>query len=116
MRISDWSSDVCSSDLCGAIAVKSGIISAFGINVIADVAAIRFHHIAAQTEGHGKAAGNLCDRTFAKNILMSRMSAFHGLEQAIAVRSEEHTSELKSLMRNTYAVFCLKKNTKRIKK
>src|SRR3546814_1148347 len=28
-------------------------------------------------------------------------------------RSEEHTSELQSLMRNSYAVFCLKKNTKR---
>src|SRR3546814_8109825 len=29
-----------------------------------------------------------------------------------ATRSEEHTSELQSLMRNSYAVFCLKKNTK----
>src|SRR3546814_5299298 len=28
-----------------------------------------------------------------------------------ALRSEEHTSELQSLMRNSYAVFCLKKNT-----
>src|SRR3546814_9916378 len=28
------------------------------------------------------------------------------------IRSEEHTSELQSLMRNTYAVFCLKKKTK----
>src|SRR3546814_5946883 len=30
-------------------------------------------------------------------------------------RSEEHTSELQSLMRISYAVFCLKKNTKRIR-
>src|SRR3546814_3235003 len=30
------------------------------------------------------------------------------------VRSEEHTSELQSLMRNSYAVFCLKKKKKRI--
>src|SRR3546814_8808707 len=66
---------------CGAIAVKSGIISAFGINVIADVAAIRFHHIAAQTDGHGK-------------------------------RSEDHTSELQSLMRSSDAVFSLKIKTK----
>src|SRR3546814_10223800 len=29
-----------------------------------------------------------------------------------AIRSEEHTSELQSLMRNSYAVFCLKKKTK----
>src|SRR3546814_4489896 len=36
------------------------------------------------------------------------------LQQAIdAIRSEEHTSELKSLMRNTYAVFCLKKKNKK---
>src|SRR3546814_7288808 len=33
----------------------------------------------------------------------------------IPVRSEEHTSELQSLMRNSYAVFCLKKKTKRDK-
>src|SRR3546814_2801662 len=41
------------------------------------------------------------------------------VEEAVAslqeqgVRSEEHTSELQSLMRNSYAVFCLKKKTKR---
>src|SRR3546814_10569306 len=40
----------------------------------------------------------------------------HGLPETEAIiarflRSEEHTSELQSLMRNSYAVFCLKKNT-----
>src|SRR3546814_16342400 len=34
------------------------------------------------------------------------------LEKRIPLRSEEHTSELQSLMRNSYAVFCLKKKTK----
>src|SRR3546814_3743023 len=34
-------------------------------------------------------------------------------EQAIDVRSEEHTSELQSLMRISYAVFCLKKKTQK---
>src|SRR3546814_2364250 len=34
-----------------------------------------------------------------------------GIEQAGAIRSEEHTSELQSLMRISYAVFCLKKKT-----
>src|SRR3546814_1969440 len=33
------------------------------------------------------------------------------LEAAVAFRSEEHTSELQSLMRISYAVFCLKKKT-----
>src|SRR3546814_1005616 len=31
------------------------------------------------------------------------------MDEAVALRSEEHTSELQSLMRNSYAVFCLKK-------
>src|SRR3546814_9465038 len=33
----------------------------------------------------------------------------HGFTPAALVRSEEHTSELQSLMRNSYAVFCFKK-------
>src|SRR3546814_3719016 len=36
----------------------------------------------------------------------------HGRTQKIIVRSEEHTSELQSLMRISYAVFCLKKKKK----
>src|SRR3546814_7094728 len=32
----------------------------------------------------------------------------HDIEQPLMIRSEEHTSELQSLMRNSYAVFCLK--------
>src|SRR3546814_3194222 len=35
-----------------------------------------------------------------------------GSAKAVAARSEEHTSELQSLMRTSYAVFCLKKKTK----
>src|SRR3546814_10730489 len=38
-----------------------------------------------------------------------------GLLQPILVRSEEHTSELQSLMRNSYAVFCLKKKKNKIR-
>src|SRR3546814_16794719 len=34
------------------------------------------------------------------------------IHYTLTVRSEEHTSELKSLMRNSYAVFCLKKKNK----
>src|SRR3546814_6737607 len=36
-----------------------------------------------------------------------------GIVRSIGVRSEEHTSELQSLMRSSYAVFCLKKKTQR---
>src|SRR3546814_9467933 len=40
--------------------------------------------------------------------------AFRSLLDAGAVRSEEHTSELKSLMGNSYPVFCLKKKNKKL--
>src|SRR3546814_2579810 len=39
----------------------------------------------------------------------------HGLDASALCRLEEHTSELQSLMRISYAVFCLKKNTKKTK-
>src|SRR3546814_8550672 len=42
-------------------------------------------------------------------ILMT--TAFKHGDVAVVARSEEHTSELQSLMRTSYAVFCLKKNT-----
>src|SRR3546814_7210083 len=44
-------------------------------------------------------------------ILLPLASLF-ALALGAAVRSEEHTSELQSLMRNSYAVFCLKKKNK----
>src|SRR3546814_3657347 len=50
-----------------------------------------------RTPGHARRAASRCDRS-------------HGR------RSEEHTSELQSLMRISYAVFCLKKKNKQIKK
>src|SRR3546814_10369029 len=40
----------------------------------------------------------------------------HFLEHGIGIRSEEHTSELQSLMRISYAIFCLKKNKNHITK
>src|SRR3546814_8117919 len=54
-------------------------------------------------------------------LLHSRDPAFRDADRVQAdhlgrIRSEEHTSELQSLMRISYAVFCLKKKTKKIKK
>src|SRR3546814_10740279 len=46
----------------------------------------------------------------------SRLSTFSGGRPIAARRSEEHTSELQSLMRISYAVFCLKKKKKQINK
>src|SRR3546814_10800041 len=39
-------------------------------------------------------------------IVWGTNNPFGGVAEATAMRSEEHTSELQSLMRNTYAVFC----------
>src|SRR3546814_5861220 len=83
MRISDWSSDVCSSDLLGdrrAVAVELQPVGARGLGEV---------QAGTQRFWHGGATGRL-----------------HPDEPA---RSEEHTSELQSLMRISYAVFCLKK-------
>src|SRR3546814_9504899 len=43
----------------------------------------------------------------------ARTSASSCSGEELGSRSEEHTSELQSLMRNSYAVFCLKKNKKK---
>src|SRR3546814_9794384 len=78
MRISDWSSDVCSSDL-----LEHGL----------------------SLEVHPSGIGPLVqakDRHMNKVFLAGRITSD-------ITRSEEHTSELQSLMRISYAVFCLKK-------
>src|SRR3546814_4299729 len=51
-----------------------------------------------------------------RTILASLLAVTAGLALRSMVRSEEHTSELQSLMRSSYAVFCLKKNTNHSKK
>src|SRR3546814_10559407 len=95
MRISDWSSDVCSSDLHQ---IGSGRICR------ADVALLRqFIGNEIGILGKFKAAAEL------------RIISHHG-EALPLGRSEEHTSELQSLMRISYAVFCLKKKTNKIER
>src|SRR3546814_9553860 len=55
----------------------------------------------------------VCNRSFRAMAVNNRIAEFHdemkGWRRNIHARSEEHTSELQSLMRNSYAVFCLKK-------
>src|SRR3546814_6337796 len=94
MRISDWSSDVCSSDLPGGIAepVDRGDTDAPEPPVdqpVLGVEQIPPDQRDRDQRGHHRRE---IDRA----------------EEA-APRSEEHTSELQSLMRISYAVFCLKK-------
>src|SRR3546814_1623291 len=108
MRISDWSSDVCSSDLgirsgpsngqIGIAPMQAGFV--FGMVIVStfvfDRSAVR-----QDTETVGKARGY--PQLHGRRV--------KGRVRRIPRRSEEHTSELQSLMRISYAVFCLKKKT-----
>src|SRR3546814_2988244 len=96
MRISDWSSDVCSSDLIYAHQRTHGASYAGAGG--GDVEALSRDR---ENAFRGKAAACLRYRSG------GRASA--AALTALAARSEEHTSELQSLMRISYAVFCLKK-------
>src|SRR3546814_9495127 len=110
MRISDWSSDVCSSDLCEAA------IAAQGIERL-----VQWHPGEQAPAEHGKRTQRALEPFEPKvGVAEQRMGAADivvheivvGPDDDGAVRSEAHTSELQSLMRLSYAVFCLKKNTK----
>src|SRR3546814_7135878 len=95
MRISDWSSDVCSSDLLQADETRNRqIVERIPAGRWGDPADI------------GGAAVFLASK--ASDYVQGHILAVDG------GRSEEHTSELQSLMRISYAVFCLKKNNTQI--
>src|SRR3546814_6025311 len=113
MRISDWSSDVCSSDLNGAgnIVTVHRPVKEAGV----DNRLITVWFGATLTDPDAKAETR---QFFVRDGgAFQREDGFlHFLEDFIGwdmpVRSEEHTSELQSLMRISYAVFCLKTKTK----
>src|SRR3546814_8489738 len=109
MRISDWSSDVCSSDLHG-VPIRLGMVEERRLSgntgiVDEDVDAreqrfgggyaVRIRNI---QRGDGADAAGRADL---RRQRLQRLLPAGG-------RSEEHTSELQSLMRISYAVFCLK--------
>src|SRR3546814_3500366 len=125
MRISDWSSDVCSSDLVDQLL---GVLEL-------DVAEARHRrleecHVAdaerADDERRREAAVHVdLEHQFLKvgargtAAQQADRRALAGLQDQVGrrvgrqvVRSEEHTSELQSLMRISDAVFCLKKKNK----
>src|SRR3546814_4383179 len=99
MRISDWSSDVCSSDLF-LRSIRPFVwrrsLDFSAIDQITDISRrIRDHYAQGQAFGPGY------------DLKRGR----GGIREVEFFRSEEHTSELQSLMRISYAVFCLKKKT-----
>src|SRR3546814_4406449 len=130
MRISDWSSDVCSSDLqlvdsklakgltvstfhslglrfLREEAVHAGLKPSFSILDSTDALAIIQELLATTDKARLRAVQQ--NISLWKNALMDPDAADRS---AASPRSEEHTSELQSLMRISYAVFCLKKKKK----
>src|SRR3546814_5442514 len=126
MRISDWSSDVCSSDLRVSVAKGRGAAGAQGGLAVAMSAAL--HKRGGIWFGW---SGNEAEH-FTGQLTMERVDGFttatidlepqdvddyyNGYANRTLwplfhyrIRSEEHTSELQSLMRTSYAAFCLKK-------
>src|SRR3546814_1570936 len=114
MRISDWSSDVCSSDLIVALTLAA--ITAHAVLVIAMYMS---QDIANFVYGLTNAADHVDWYILDQGVRIPGLT--YGLASTsvlycfafFASRSEEHTSELQSLMRSSYAVFCLKKKTKK---
>src|SRR3546814_5888136 len=121
MRISDWSSDVCSSDLghggCGG--VKASLSEAFKdakpgeggfIAHWIDLLDEERDRVRAAAALHPDLDAQRALEQAAVRVSIRNLRTFPCIPEREAERSEEHTSELQSLMRISYAVFCLKKN------
>src|SRR3546814_4340836 len=125
MRISDWSSDVCSSDL-----QRRALVEAVERGPIPAVhGVVRWRLIDLVQWLHEEFAVSLDETTVGRELkklgyvkLTARLRHHSQNEHAMEAfkkgalppswqRSEEHTSELQSLMRSSYAVFCLKHKT-----
>src|SRR3546814_4212336 len=115
MRSSDWSSDVCSSDLAATMLLWGGLWSQLHLALLPFMA--------------GTVSAQICTFLACLAVAFATTSSVTALDRSgvpaplrwatltlgIGVglagipRSEEHTSELQSLMRISYAVFCFKK-------
>src|SRR3546814_8084344 len=126
MRISDWSSDVCSSDLGHRpFRAETDLRANQGWDrrrarqrQVARPSAAR--HVQGTCRHQTGRSEHLADRSstttrhrpidhLSRNAPPRRGKAHLNVQIEIGSRSEEHTSELQSLMRPSYAVFCLKK-------
>src|SRR3546814_6575761 len=106
MRISDWSSDVCSSDL---LVLFDRQLRRHEVN------GARFGRLAGlgQRDRQQRGPPHLLDQAVVAAAIELQPHQDRAREslgdRGEQLRSEEHTSELQSLMRISYAVFCLKK-------
>src|SRR3546814_3190590 len=117
MRISDWSSDVCSSDLRGGAGTRRHaavrplplrpliLLENRLLGPILESFQLRMNRNCAIRMERGATMGPEGDLEVGLRLDLVKTATFAVLH----FRSEEHTSELQSLMRTSYAVFCLKK-------
>src|SRR3546814_7549467 len=105
MRISDWSSDVCSSDLPAGGGGSEAARRAGG-RARLEMAV----HLSRTGRRDGERAGAAGEPAgpFPYLLLIGDEQLLRARARGADLRSEEHTSELQSLMRISYAVFCLK--------
>src|SRR3546814_10127451 len=133
MRISDWSSDVCSSDLSSARHAVTRLLAGQPIDLSEAETAARGLELLAEQPfdciildlSLPDASGfefleRLAQRGplppvviySARDLTRDEDLRLREYTDSIVIkRSEEHTSEIQSLMRRSYAVFCLKKKT-----
>src|SRR3546814_3524578 len=127
MRISDWSSDVCSSDLGELLTIESVTVPGKGQikttgklgEVMTESVQAAFSYVKARSPGYGIRPSIYNRKDIHIHLPEGAVpkdgpSAGIGMVTSIVstlTRSEEHTSELQSLMRISYAVFCLTKKT-----
>src|SRR3546814_3008995 len=114
MRISDWSSDVCSSDLVDARGARADVEVRAGRGDAAD-----------ERGDVVDIVGDVCRRGAFDILRIEHGERGRGAETValdaaagdgdfgIGVRSEDHTSELQSLMRISYAVLCFESHNKK---
>src|SRR3546814_1503632 len=117
MRISDWSSDVCSSDLS-----NTPIDACDDRSIRRMIRKIAFLGSAALLLTPGAALADTLQQAMeaayrSNPTLTAQRANVRANDENVPIaraagRSEEHTSELQSLMRISYAVFCLKKKKK----
>src|SRR3546814_10368678 len=120
MRISDWSSDVCSSDLAfdaiapgTLLALATALVLALSTAVSASVLGPGARSRQRQhDDGEQVQPGQTDDHGRRNSGKLWLVVIWRDNDSRKGARSEEHTSELQYLMRISYAVLCLKKKKK----
>src|SRR3546814_5318101 len=122
MRISDWSSDVCSSDLpVNRRAVSFSMASILPSDApwsakdVVTLPTSQRHPFVAWRAFKSKSEDTGFSTSSHRCLLAGEQPAEEPEPIPCRRRSEEHTSELQSLMRTSYAVFCLKKQNHKYK-